>query len=1806
MFLKNWVALVICILSFFGHKAFCSAFTSNVDNESEETLQKYQSILQHYTEELNHDPKNKTLILAVASAYNSIKDYQHAIEYYNKALELEPDSFDIQKSLALAYLANNQLDLSQKLLEQLIAKEPNNPTLLGALGRIESHRHHLDLAEKYYQQALAIDPSNFTARYYLAELMIEKKQYDLAQKSLEELLNENPKAGWVQQALLRAKLEPIINDIHGLILQEKFNDAILKYKEQLALYPNNIDLLTGLGNVYILMKAYPKAISLLESGIKIHPHSEALKITLGFAYLENKQYPEAKYIFKMALKNGTMTSDALAGLGRIAELHHHENEAEKYYNKSLQINPANSFSLSYLAQMRVQQKRYNEAQKLFEQILMMEPNALWVKQAIENAKSAYFLDLIKTEEEKKNFQKVERLYLKLLAKEPRNVENYIRFAKFYLARNNREAALAILEQGLLVDPESTQLKLSQAFAYLETLELSKSQHIFETILKTDPLNAYAITGLGRIQANIGDTAAAEFLYLKALSIDPNNITALSYLADSQMEQKHYAIAQYLYKKLIKLEPNAEWARQAFLKAQDAPQLEEINKLIKIGSTEEAILSLQQLILASPENIDIYLELGNLYIEAKRFHDAAAIYQLGLKHLPQSNDLLVALGINYLNMQEFSNAKRALQTAFNSNPGNPETLAALGRLSALTGDREDAEYFYEMALKRDPNNILALSYLAEFYTDQKQFIKAQHLYEEILKISPASTWAKVLLEQAKYGPVLQEIYEQEGKRDYRGVEQLYKELIAKSPNNIDYYIKLGQFYVRMKRFQEAIIIYQQGLHLEPRSVDLQLALGFAYLKKEEFAIAKNTFELILRDHPDNAEAIAGLGRLAEQQGDEATAKTFYEKAIKENPKNITALIFLAELLKKNGEYDEAQKVFQRLLKINPSDAWVKIAIQESKYGRLLAEIKRKEEEKDFIGTEMLFQQLLVEAPNEAEFYLKAGLFYHRTKQYQKAIDTYLKGIKIDPKSPDLYAALGLVYLSKKNPKDARKAFNKALKLDPQNSDSLAGLGSAAILDKNYEKAEKYNLAALTVDPNNIAALSSMANLKMIQKNYPEAMSLYARLLELRPKEKWIKLLYDNSKYGNELDEIKQLIDNEELSAAAEKYKFLLSQVPDNYYYAWGLGQMYLRLKQYSKAIDVFSKALEDNPEENELLVSLGYAYLFNNNLSQAREVLTKALKRDDKNAEILAGIGRVNALEDNTCLAEEQYIQALTISPINLSALTFYGDLLMKQKRYPEAQNIFSNLQHLLPRAEWVRRILQDAQDGPLMDLAQEYADREQFERAADIYQQLLCSLPEDPARYLPLGQMYANIQQYCRAISIFEAGLEIDPDALYLWRAIAFTYILMADYNTAGCIFMYVLGEDPKDAEAWAGLGRIEALHGSYCLAEDYYYYALELAPGNITALSFLGALRKDEQYFFSALEIYSEILDINPRPKWVRVEYNNLLNLTFATISVEGALHQEVQWDPTVHKWSAQYEVSGGRALLNYPISDILSVWGRVADEFYSLKDFLTHKTLYSFDVQRVHLGAKRVMSRCYFLEARLGLSSYSPYRRGTFREQNGVIIEPSLSFIFHQPRQKASLSFSSDSDLVARDFNDRKAKIVGRYFIAATYEREVFKRGWIGIEGDAYWYDDYVNNSFQRAFGWVQWRPPFYSDNIIFRYQTKYQRFDKNIPDYYTYKDQTVNQLQMTLEKYWRVCWADSFYTSLSYGHGWQDTFSRFGQIIVIAPAVGALKPFWDRRQFDVLYGNVIYNCDQLQLNLNADYYHDTEKYTMWSVIGGLRWRF
>lgn len=1780
--------------------------------EQNKKKEEFEGILKTYEEQVSKNPNNVKLLTALGDVYYSLKDYPKAIIYYTRALNIEPENLSIKISLAQSYLNDNDLDTSQKLFKEIIAKDPKNATVLGALGRIQALKKHNYEAEAYYQQALEKDPNHFTTLFYLGDLRNKQKRYIEAEAIFKKLLSRDPKATWVQSSYQAAIVGPVLEEAKLLEQSQNYPQAIKIYQNQLKITPEAIELYLSLGRLYLQLKQYQDAIHVLEQGLQIYPEEAALQLALANTYLAQGELDPARKIFNQLLEKNKGRSEAFGGLGKIAFLKGKPKRAERFYKRSLLLDPENILTLSYMAELRMKEKKYDEALKIYKNILKIDPEAIWIRDLHEQARTAPLFDLIHFEEENFNEEKAEKLYEQLIMVSPL-AENYLKFGNFYTYYKKDAQAQAIFRQGLDLFPKNIPLGLALANSYLQSGNYVESLETYNKILKFVPENTDALSGIGRVYYTIGDLETSSEIYQWILEDHPQDLTTLSYFADLLSATKDYSSAKKVYSTILKIDPKALWAKEGIFRSEFGNIFDEIQTLEKEGQYAKATNLYLNLLKEQPENEILYLEIGELYREQKREDRAIDIYLKGLKIFPSSLLLQNALAFTYLQINQTQKAETLFYEILQKDPRHSEAFAGLGQIAFRKKDYQKAFEYYRKAYSTNPNNQRNLAYFGEFWTAQKDFEKAIEAYERLLEVNPKAFWAKQAIEEAKLAPEILKINQQGDYQRFEKLIALYTKLIRENPHQASYYSKLAKIFIEKKEVNNAIQVYLTGLENLPDNLDLQTSLGFALIKNDELNRAHAIFINVLKQDENQAEALAGLGKIEALIGNPFEANLFYEQALQIDPYNITALISLAELQYSTGHYRQAFKLYKKVHKLIPEALWVSQAMEDAKHGKLLQAIQEKENLKEYVQADLLWQQLLQESPKSTDYYLRAGLFYEKVKQYDKAIDTFQRGLKAAPNSSALYSAMGLAYLSKKQKQDAYKAFLKSYRLDAQNPDAIAGLGYVAFLNGQYNKAEKWIRDALAIDPDRIFALSSLGELWMKLKHYHDAQSVYEKLLTLRPHEKWIEISLDDAKYGYVLDHIEKLILNHQYAEAASGYEELLLLAPTNPHYYYGLGQMQMRLRQYAKSIETNLEGLQKNPDDNELRIALGFAYFLNNNLVEARQVLLDALKIDPKQPEALAGLGRVNALEKNDCEAERLYWQAIELDPKNLSALSFLSDLLMKQKRYAEAQEIYLTVWQLLPNEEWVQRGWQDAEDGAVTDLANRFAAREHFEIALNLYQDLLERSPRDPSRYLPLGQMYVNLKHYYSGIDIFQQGLQIDREAWYLWRAIAFTYIMLEEFETAENLFFFVLENVPEDAESLAGLGRIEALNGSRCAAKELYYRALAADSKNLTALSFLAELYQDEQYNFSSLQVYENINDLlldnplNPFPKWARRGYSNALNLTFATISLAGAYHEEDQWDPNVKKWSAEYLVYGGKALINYPICDKFTIWGSVADQLYHLRDLLTHTYIYSFDVQRFHLGAKWVYSPCFYIEGKIGLVNYSPYRYSTFIMQHGVFGEPSLSLVYHQPKERATLSFLTDSDLIARDFSTNRAKVVRYSLLTGTYERKIIKRGWIGGEATNYWFNDYVDNNSQKVLGWFQWRPPYYSDYVLFRYHCKFQTFAKNIPDYYTYKPQIINHLQVTLENNWRVCWADTLYTSLSYGYGWQNTYTRFTQIIVVDPLQNILPPYvWDNRRYNIVVGTLIYKYDRLQFTFVGDYYRDSEKYTIWNLGADFKWRF
>ena len=175
-------------------------------------------------------------------------------------------------------------------------------------------------------------------------------------------------------------------------------------------------------------------------------------------------------------------------------------------------------------------------------------------------------------------------------------------------------------------------------------------------------------------------ADAEREYKQALAVDSSSGDALAGLANIYMRGKRFAEADDVMARLVTLRPN---------EAGTHTQLGRI--LAAEGKTDRAISELQEGLKLSSEDESVQRDLAEVYVEAKQYAEAEALYRSLITKKPQDAELRLALGETLLKQRKFSEAQEELLAAIKQ---KPDLGAAYGDLAAAASENKN----YELAIK----------------------------------------------------------------------------------------------------------------------------------------------------------------------------------------------------------------------------------------------------------------------------------------------------------------------------------------------------------------------------------------------------------------------------------------------------------------------------------------------------------------------------------------------------------------------------------------------------------------------------------------------------------------------------------------------------------------------------------------------------------------------------------------------------------------------------------------------------------------------------------------------------------------------------------------------------------------------------------------------------------------------------------------------------------------------------------------------------------------------------------------------------
>jgi tetratricopeptide (TPR) repeat protein len=301
-------------------------------------------------------------------------------------------------------------------------------------------------------------------------------------------------------------------------------------------------------------------------------------------------------------------------------------------------------------------------------------------------------------------------------------------------------------------------------------------------------------------------------------------------------------------------------------------------------------------------------------------------------------------------------------------------------------------------------------------------------------------------------------------------------------------------------------------------DLQMATG-------HWSAAAAVYADVARDAPNLAAAQAGWARALIYANKPTDAIEHAQKAADLEPKSAEFQALLALAFDWSGNPDRALTSGRRATELDPklADGWAYLAEAETDKFRL------KE------ASDALDRATAAGGADNPEVLRVQAYLAETNADYAGAADLYKRAVDKAPERSYLHLSLGHALRTLKQYDEAIQAYQQAADLNPEDARAEGGMGAAYYAMEEYDSAQSHLQRSLEIDPSYATAWGQLGWVFYVQKDYVNAQPNF---------EKAVALEKDPSR---------------------------------NATYRHALGWSYVNTKQWDKAKQEFTKALEENPD-----------------------------------------------------------------------------------------------------------------------------------------------------------------------------------------------------------------------------------------------------------------------------------------------------------------------------------------------------------------------------------------------------------------------------------------------------------------------------------------------------------------------------------------------------------------------------------------------------------------------------------------------------
>jgi tetratricopeptide (TPR) repeat protein len=581
------------------------------------------------------------------------------------------------------------------------------------------------------------------------------------------------------------------------------------------------------------------------------------------------------------------------------------------------------------------------------------------------------------------------------------------------------------------------------------------------------------------------------------------------------------------------------------------------------------------------------------------------------------------------------------------PSNPGVVTELAQILIQDGQAKKGEELAMNLIARQRTSygpVYGLMY--GFYMNANRVADAQSVLKT--KVSNNPKRAEYILELARHFGRLQKTAEM----------QATLHLLLDDPANFpEARLQVGDFYMALRDYGQAILYYQEGLSLNPdvkvkaayqkrnviallgqgkndaatrlaeevvqenpkdnEALHLHAGILLESGKRENADVAVREFQTLSIQNPNDASLLLQLGQAHRLKGDLKAAASQFVQAINKRKDLLAARYELAEISLMQQRPADAEQQANKILELRPNDRRARLLRAAGWIGN-----------GDLAAGRTELVQLIKESPRDLEPQVQLGLLAVAQKNYPEAIDTLSK--LVGSRDPRVYAGLAIAYLHQKQIDKAREILNAGLRTLPDSPMLIEHLADTEALAGHYDLAIDHLQKLLTSDPKSAKLRLRLAEVYGRKGDPNNEVAIYQQAQELEPNDPTVALSLAGAlaqagrtnearaqfqRVVKEHPENAPALNNAaffladtggDLDEALRLAQHALEKSPGQPGFSDTVGYIYLKKGLNDSAVQTFSNLARKYPQFASFRYHLGLALIVKGDKAAARKELQAAL------------------------------------------------------------------------------------------------------------------------------------------------------------------------------------------------------------------------------------------------------------------------------------------------------------------------------------------------------------------------------------------------------------------------------------------------------------------------------------------------------------------------------------------------------------------------------------------------------------------------